>query len=299
MPGKLPAFLFYPGDWLKDPGIQSLDYFHRGAWFHILCVMHECEPRGKLAVNGKAMTKEQLAMVLGLDKQKTGDVLDLLVSSGVASLEEGTGILYCRRMVRDEYIRKVRSAAGKLGGNPLLKQKPTTPLAPMYKQKPTPSSSSSASTKKENTTYSLPASPDAPKTQKPRKKVSEGPGTPQASAPRDVSPASSDPSPPAARVAPRAGKPRPRDLIFERVCELWFPSGVSPTDRTRIGKVVRDLKAHHATPDEIDARLARYRRDEPTWTDSPEALAKHWDRFEKDKAVKPGIDTTWCEEKTG
>lgn len=144
---KLPAFQFYVGDWRKDPGVQSLSFHDRGVWFEILCLMHESESRGKLMLNGAAMPEEALARLLGLDKQILTTTLTTLLTYGVASSCDETGAIMSRRMVRDEYIRKVRAKSGKLGGNPNLlnqnpKQKPTTKV----NQIPTPSSSTSTST---------------------------------------------------------------------------------------------------------------------------------------------------------
>jgi hypothetical protein len=133
---KLPAFQFYPGDWRKDMGVQSLNYHDRGVWWEMLCLMHESERRGVLVLNGQAMGEDSLSRLLGLDKQILTTTLTNLLTSGVASREDGTGAIYSRRMVNDEYIRKVRSEAGSKGGNPrLLKQIPTTGV----KQIPTPS----------------------------------------------------------------------------------------------------------------------------------------------------------------
>src|SRR5262245_23496199 len=145
---KLPAIQFYPADWRKDPGVQSLDYFDRGVWFEILCLMHESTERGKLMLNGEPMPDEALARILGLDNQSLTKTLTTLLKYGVASRDEETGALTNRRMVKDENLRRVRAEAGKKGGNPALlkqsqtirdKQTPTTEV----KQKSTPSSSSS------------------------------------------------------------------------------------------------------------------------------------------------------------
>lgn len=112
--------------------------------------MHESEQRGKLLLNGKPMPEEALARLLGLDKQILTKTLTTLLSYGVAASDPETGALMSRRMVRDENLRAVRQAAGKMGGNPALlkqnasirdNQKPTTRL----KQKSTPSSSPSSS----------------------------------------------------------------------------------------------------------------------------------------------------------
>lgn len=151
---KLPAFQFYPGDWRKDTGVQSLDYHSRGVWFEILCLMHESENRGVLTLNGSAMTDAALARLLGISEDLLKQNLTTLVNHGVTSRDPVNGALVCRRMVRDENLRKIRANSGKQGGNPvLLKQIPTTHL----KQIPTPSSSSSSSDKKKAApAFSLP-----------------------------------------------------------------------------------------------------------------------------------------------
>lgn len=117
---KLPAFQFYPADWRKDPGVQSLTYFDRGVWFEILCLMHESEQRGKLLLNGKPMPNEVLARLLGLDKQLLVKTLSTLIEFGVATQDEN-GMLINRRMIRDEERRQISRDFGHQGGNPSLK----------------------------------------------------------------------------------------------------------------------------------------------------------------------------------
>ena len=139
---KLPAMQFYVGDWRKDPGVQALDFHDRGVWFELICLMHESEERGKLMLNGAAMPEDAISRLLGLDKQILTTTLTKLLTYGVASTCEETGAITCRRMIRDENLRKTRAGCGKLGGNPiLLNQKSTTGV----KQKSTPSSSVSSS----------------------------------------------------------------------------------------------------------------------------------------------------------
>ena len=154
---KLPAFQFYPADWRKDPGVQSLSFHDRGVWFEMLCLMHESEQRGKLLLNGVAMPEEALARLLGLDKQILTKTLTTLLSYGVSSLCPETGAIMCRRMVRDENLRIIRTNSGKLGGNPvLLNQNPNQKPPPQdnqilttgVKQNPTPSSSASSTKQK-------------------------------------------------------------------------------------------------------------------------------------------------------
>lgn len=113
-------------------------------------LMHESEQRGKLMLNGKKMDDGSLAQIIGLDKQILTTTLTTLLNKGVASLDSETGALMCRRMVRDEELRKIRQISGKLGGNPaLVKQNSTTHHkqngTTIHNQNPTPSSSSSSS----------------------------------------------------------------------------------------------------------------------------------------------------------
>lgn len=148
---KLPALQFYPGDWRKDPGVQSLNYHDRGIWFEILLLMHESEQRGKLLLNGKPMPEEALARLLGVDKQILTTTLSTLLTYGVASLDDETGAFMSRRMVRDESVRQIKIKAGKLGGNPvLLKQTAKQNSTTGVKQKGGSSSSSSVSISYEN-----------------------------------------------------------------------------------------------------------------------------------------------------
>ena len=118
---KLPSFQFYPGDWKKDAGVQALSYEERGIWFELMLMMFESPERGKLVFRtGTPIPEDAIARALGLDKQKVNQILSKLLDYGVASKEEDTGVIYCRRMVRDAKLSKMRAECGKLGGNPNL-----------------------------------------------------------------------------------------------------------------------------------------------------------------------------------
>lgn len=156
---KLPAIQWYPGDWLRDPGVQALSYEDQGIWFAILMRMWEGEERGKLTLNGAAMPVEALARLLGLDNQKVNQTLTTLSTYGVTSVEPNTGIIFSRRMVRDEQLRNIRVECGKKGGNPrLVNQKSNQSLTTGVKQIPTPSSSSSSSIQTHTEPSAVPAS---------------------------------------------------------------------------------------------------------------------------------------------
>ena len=141
---KRPAFQFYPADWRKDPALSSCSLAARGLWIELMCIAHESDRYGHLSVNGRAMDAKQIARMVGESPAAVAKLLAELEAAAVFSRGED-GVIYSRRMVKDEHIRDVRAAAGKKGGNPnlvggLLKQ--------TGEQKPTPSSSSSSSSSK-------------------------------------------------------------------------------------------------------------------------------------------------------
>lgn len=152
---RLPAIQFYPGDWRKDPGVQALNYHERGVWFEMLLLMHESPKRGQLLLaTGKPMADHFLAQILGIPIDNLTTLLSKFVLLGVASKNEKTGVLYNRRMVRDEKQRIMFKRYGKSGGNPNFKKGKSNPYykpkdnhnppnKPTHKPKITPSSSSS------------------------------------------------------------------------------------------------------------------------------------------------------------
>jgi hypothetical protein len=142
---KLPAFQMYPGDWMKDPTLRAVSSACRGLWIDMLCLMFESPKRGYLMLSsGLAPTAEQLSRMTGNAESETKSMLDLLENCGVFSRSE-EGIIYCRRMVRDERKRRKCQRAGKLGGNPTLKGAVKGGVNRDANRKPTPSSSSSSS----------------------------------------------------------------------------------------------------------------------------------------------------------
>jgi hypothetical protein len=145
---KRPAFQFYPSDWLRDTALRSCSASARGLWIDMICFMHEGYPYGHLKVGDKVIRSDNLARMCGLTLEETQACLFELQQAGVFDVSDD-GVIFSRRMIRDEDLRNKRATAGKLGGNPNLKviQKVGDRLTTEVKQKPTPSSSSSSSIK--------------------------------------------------------------------------------------------------------------------------------------------------------
>lgn len=142
-----------------------------------MCVMHDCDPYGVLAVNGRPMSTAQLARLVGEQEKAVVRMLAELEDAGVCSRDE-EGRLFSRRMVKDERVREVRAAGGqagadhgykggehgKKGGRPRksevgLAVGEITPLkTPLEVIEDPPPSSSSSSSVKEEANASLSAS---------------------------------------------------------------------------------------------------------------------------------------------
>ncbi len=119
----LPSLHIYPGDWFKDPAVQSCSWQAKGIWLQMLLVMHECEPYGHLTQNGGPMAPPKIAQILSIGEKKLKSILIELKQSDVFSTTDD-GTIYCRRLVRDDEYRKECQINGRKGGNPnLLKKK--------------------------------------------------------------------------------------------------------------------------------------------------------------------------------
>ena len=146
MGDKLPSMQWYPGDWWRDLGVLSLNCEERGAWFQILMLMHDSEQRGYLVINRQKPSDEMLSNILNLEVAKVQQTLSKLLANGVASEQQNTGIIYNRRMLKDQNLREIRTKAGAAGG-----QQTSSKRLANAKQRSTPSSSSSSSNTKTTT----------------------------------------------------------------------------------------------------------------------------------------------------
>lgn len=148
---KRPAFQFYPGDWRRDAALRSCSIAARGLWADLLCLMHDGEPYGHLSVNSHPLSDAQAASMVGVTPAQYRKLLGELESAGVSSRSE-SGVLYSRRMVRDEHIRNVRAESGKKGGNPalLVNQPDNQTTKQIEKQNLTPASASASASANES-----------------------------------------------------------------------------------------------------------------------------------------------------
>ena len=139
MTDKLPALHFYTGDLWKDDGAMLLDCEERGAWIQMLFIMHDNpQRRGYLEINNKPYPNDALARKIGISSEKIEKILEKIIEFGVGSVEKKTGILYSRRMVRDEEKRQALANNGKKGGRPKNQIINQTETKTITKLKPNP-----------------------------------------------------------------------------------------------------------------------------------------------------------------
>jgi hypothetical protein len=113
---------FYWNDWRSDPKLRACSIAARGLWIELLAIMAEAEPRGYLLVNGQKPDTKLIRTLAGIERNHVGKLLQELEQAGVFSRTEG-GVIFSRRMVRDEEKIAERRRCGALGGNPDLKVK--------------------------------------------------------------------------------------------------------------------------------------------------------------------------------
>lgn len=130
---KLPALLFFLGDWLRDSALRTCSLEARGLWIDMLAFMHQGSPYGHLRVKDKDILPGVLARMVGVDERTVERLLAELEEAGVFSRTD-TGTIYSRRMVRDEQIRRKRAEGGKesLKNPNVPRQKPDAQKAEGY-----------------------------------------------------------------------------------------------------------------------------------------------------------------------
>jgi hypothetical protein len=116
---KQPWFKFYPADWRSDEELRNCGPAARGLWIEMLCLMHKATPYGHLLINGEVLTDMQLAVQTGVPSDQLPTLIGELEKAGVFS-RTGKGVIYSRKMVRDEKKAKTAKNNGKNGGNPTL-----------------------------------------------------------------------------------------------------------------------------------------------------------------------------------
>lgn len=102
--GKLPAFLFYPRDWLTDANLRRCSPGARSLWIDLLCIMWETDIRGVLSTDGEPWSDDEIAKSVPGDTYQNLLGLQELLRNRVAKRND-IGAVYSKRFIDDERLR--------------------------------------------------------------------------------------------------------------------------------------------------------------------------------------------------
>lgn len=146
---KKHYYRWCPGDFRRDAAVQSCAWDIRSVWREMLDLMHDGEPRGYLTAGGvPIVTGKELAIAIG------GGIPAALCQRAIAMVKAkricgvtDEGVIFSRRMVRDEAADEARaeggSKGGRKGGNEDGSEVPPSPSSPPHPpNNPNPSNGS-------------------------------------------------------------------------------------------------------------------------------------------------------------
>lgn len=111
------GFFFYTDDWRGDEALAMCSEGARLLWLEMLLLMNKAG--GYFLINGRQPTPEQTAGVTRTDPNQVCERLAELRENGVCGVTKA-GVIFSRKMVRDEEKSKKSRKNGVLGGNPTL-----------------------------------------------------------------------------------------------------------------------------------------------------------------------------------
>ena len=273
---KRPSFQFYPDAWLSDPGLRRCSSSAKGVWIDLMCLMHGGDPYGHLCTGGHSFTPAEIARVTGESPAKVKSALTELERNGVCS-RTAAGVIFSRRMVRDENLRRRRAEGGELGaphgalgGRP---EKPLThPLTPPLQgvakgdTDDTPSSHVRARPR---------ACPSPSPSSSPTPEESQNPSGSSPAAGRPLR----DPKPRKEATGAAADCRRHWDAEWRRT-RLGTDWSWNARDASAVAKI---LSANRdATPEEVCRRMTRLLEDSDAWIAKnarPALLEDRWSQF--------------------
>ena len=108
---KRPSFQFYPGDWVRDP-VAGCSLAAQGLWLRMMIIAHDSDKYGFLEQNRMPMPPDAIARRCGCESvEQYSSLLSELREAGVPS-RTPEGIIFSRRMVRDEAVRQEKARHG-------------------------------------------------------------------------------------------------------------------------------------------------------------------------------------------
>lgn len=108
---KRPSFQFYPSDWRQDLALQRCSLEAQGLLINLICLLHEGKPYGYLRDDRSPISTHQCAHLLGIHVTRYIRLSGELIQGGILSVDD-QGVIYSKRMVKDEQTRASRALGG-------------------------------------------------------------------------------------------------------------------------------------------------------------------------------------------
>ena len=118
---RKPWMKFFPADWQADEGLRMCSLSARGLWIEMVATMHKSQRFGFLLIAGNSPTPSQIASSVGSDAKVVTAALKELEAWKVFSRDE-QGVIFSRRMLRDQDSTEKNTVDGHGGGNPNLRR---------------------------------------------------------------------------------------------------------------------------------------------------------------------------------
>lgn len=117
---RTPWMKWFPSDWRADAKLGACDPMTRYVWMEMLGLMHEGEPYGHLTIAGRKITPDTLSRLIRVPLKAVKSALRELDLNAVFSVTDD-GVIYSRRMVREDFRATSSRVNGAKGGNPALR----------------------------------------------------------------------------------------------------------------------------------------------------------------------------------
>lgn len=131
---KKHYYRWCPGDLRRDTAVQACPWDVRAIWREMLDLMHDGEPRGHLTAGGVPIrTGKELSIAIGggVPAKVCQRAIEMLGDRKVFSVTD-EGVIFSRRMVRDEAIDEARAEGGEKGGRKGGDKVPPSPSSPPH-----------------------------------------------------------------------------------------------------------------------------------------------------------------------
>ncbi len=135
---KNPWMKFWIDNWQTEPAFLMVSFEARALWLEMLCMMHRSTEPGCLLINGQTPSSEMIAASARTTVDLVDRCLDELEKANVFSRKKN-GVIYSRKMVRDEKKSRINRENGKKGADAThgkTTKKPKSPgRSPRHKKK--------------------------------------------------------------------------------------------------------------------------------------------------------------------